>query len=172
MATAAAEWDEQWGTTPLACRSKGSHGVSIATLLGRRVDEIASTKLMVRARNRTPLEPGKYLPVAALMSLWIVVMSATLQRDAWSESWEHLSVATSLALGIVEGMSTGHSSLTWDVSRHHPRRTTLLKRWIIANPTTLRWERIARHMFGDDFTVTALLIERVVAHAIWARTQG
>ena len=134
MATAAAEWDEQWGTTPLACWSYGSNGVSIATLLERRVDEIASTKLMVSARNRTPLEPGKYLAVAA-----------------------------SLALGIVEGMSTGDSSLAGNVSRHHPRRTTLLKRWIIAKSTTLSWERIARHMFGDEFTVTAFLIERIVA---------
>ena len=96
---------------------------------------------MVRAWNRTPLESGKNLSVAALMSVLIVVMSTTLERDAWCESWEHLSVATLLALGIVESMSAWHSSMTRNVSRDHTRRTTLLKTWIIANPTTLRWER-------------------------------
>jgi len=131
--------------------------------LEKRIDEIAPTKLMVRAWDGTPLEPGENLSVAALMSLWVVVMSATLERDAWCESREHLSLATLLALRIVESMSTRHSSRTGDMSRHHPIRTTLLKRWIIANPTTLHWERIARHVFGDDFTVAALPIERVVA---------
>ena len=138
---------------------------------------------MVRAWNGTPLEPGKNLSVAALMSVLIVVMSATLKLDAWCESWEYLSVATLLALGIVERTSTGHSSKTGNVSRYHPRRTTLLKPWIIANPTTLRWESIARHVFGNDTAMTARLDKRVddpftaataraLAHAIWALTQG
>jgi len=131
--------------------------------LERRIDVIAPTKLMVRSWDRTPLEPGENFSVAALMSPWIIVMSATLERNASSESWEHLSLTTLLASRIVESMSTRHSSRTGDMSWHHPRRTTLLKGWIIANPTTMRWERIARHVFGDDSAVAALLIERVVA---------
>ena len=117
---------------------------------------------MVGGWDRTPPEPGKNLSVAALMSLWIVVMSATLERDTWRESWEYLSVATLLALRIVESMSTGHSSRTGNMSRHHPRKATLLKPWIQANPTTLCWEQIARHVFGDDFTVATLLALRIV----------
>ena len=53
--------------------------------------------------------------------------------------------------------------------RHHPSRTALLKTWIIADPTTLRWEQIARHVFGDESAVAALLIERVVAVSIAAQ---
>ena len=119
---------------------------------------------MVRGWHRTPLEPGENLSVAALMELWIVVMSAALERNAWSESWEHLSVATLLASRIVESMSTRHSSpSTGKMSRHHASKTTLLKPWIIANPSTLRLEQIAWRVFRDDSTVATLLIERVVA---------
>ena len=124
---------------------------------------------MVGALDRTPLELGKNLFVAALMSPWIVDILATLERVTSSESWENLSLATLLASRIVESMSTTHPSRTGKVYRHHPSRTTLLKTWIIANRTTLRWEQIARHVFGDDFTVAALLIERVVAVSIAAQ---
>jgi len=81
---------------------------------------------------------------------------------------DDFSVATLLALRIVEGMSTGHSSRTGNMSRHHLRKATLLKARIIASPTTLSWEQTARHVFRDDFTVATLLIERVVALSLAA----
>ena len=117
----------------------------------------------------TPLEPGKNLTVATLMNLWIVVTSATLERPASFESWKHSSLATLLASRIVESMSTRHSSSTRNMPRRHPIKATLLKPRIIANPTTLLWEQIAWHVFGNDSPVAAFLFERVVALSIAAQ---
>lgn len=80
----------------------------MATLLERRIDDVAATKSMSRVGNRTCSELGNNLSAAAFVGLRIKVEASTLEWYAWRVERKQLSVvATLLAVRIVEGVSTG-----------------------------------------------------------------
>ena len=117
--------------------ARGCHDFSMATTLTGIIDEIVTTKLVMRGSGRALLGLWNNLPITTLVYLIVIVSSTTEERYAWCIPQKHLAMTAFLTLTVVKELSTELRGSTRQKHVGYSAIATLLCYWIIASPTTL-----------------------------------
>ena len=116
---------------------------------------------------------GDDFTIAALINERVIALSFAAQPFTLDAFENHVVIAAPLIFTVVQRVTATfrHAFAEWGQAlQNDPITAARFYQWVVDQFTsatvraviTLRWEQIARHVFGDDFTATTLLVLRIV----------